>query len=230
MNFKKTPELIEAERELKEKLAQRRNKLFRLDDGIPVLKDTVSQSVKVAVDLPVETPIQEITIHPKAIPNIKMEIKELEKEIDELTKKPVDLSKKYWVTQTVVDNSAAFIDTAKEQDFQKIEFINELEDGWVLNVWLEEFKYFKILRVVKSDTWKSICVVSFKLKTGEKRTASYIIMFPVIENWILYIYSTQTQEQIWKFKVISAKLNKKTILEKIDETKEKFSNFLWLKK
>lgn len=214
MNFKKTPELIEAERELKEKLAQRRNKLFRLDDGIPVLKDTVSQSVKVAVKPSVETPKQEITSQPKAIPNIKMEIKELEKEIDELTKKPVDLSKKYWVTQTVVDNSAAFIDTAKEQDFQKIEFINELEDGWVLNVWLEWFEYFKILRVVKTQTGKNICVVSFKKEWHKKWKTDLIILFPVIENWVLHIYSPKTQEQMWKFKIISAKLNKKTILEK----------------
>lgn len=211
---KKTIELLEAERGLREKLAKKRNNLFRLDDWIPVLKETVSQVVKVAVQPSIEKPKQQPIVKPKGVPNIKKEILELEKEIDELTKNPIDLSKKHWVTQIVIDNSAAFIDTAKEEDFQKIEFINELENWWILNVWLEWFEYFKILRVVKTQTGKNICVVNFKKSWYKKAKTDLLVMFPIIENWTLQIYSPKTQELMWNYKIKSAKLNKKTILEK----------------
>lgn len=196
-------ELIDAERQLREKLQQRRSaNIFKLDMG-----DTAKNVQSIV------TPTR-VAPAPQKIEDFNQELELLEKEIDAATNKVVNLSEKHWVTPQKVSQLWDLIEAANESDFQPKEIIKALERGKILNVWLEGFEYFKILKVCTSATGKNICVVNLKKTWWKKWKTDLLIRLPIYNQWTLELYSSKTQELMGRFKIQYIKLNEKTLLEK----------------
>lgn len=196
-------ELIDAQRQLREKLQQKRSaNVFKLDG------DHMQRKVETIV-----TPSPQIK-HPPKVENFNQELELLEKEIDAATNKVVNLSQKHWVTPQKVSQLWDLIEAANESDFQPKEIIEALERGKILNVWLEGFEYFKILKVCTSESGKNICVVNLKKTWWKKWKTDLLIRLPIHHKWTLELYSSKTQELMGRFKIQYIKLNEKTLLEK----------------
>ena len=202
MNTKKQ-ELLEAERQLREKLRQKRSaNVFKLDEG-----DVVKKIEKIVPPQPQIQPV-------KPIENLETELAILEKEIDSATNKVVNLAEKHWITPQKVSQLWDLIEAANEADFQPKEIIEALEKWKILNVWLEGFEYFKILKVCTSATGKNICIVNLKKTWWKKWKTDLLIRLPIHHKWTLELYSSKTQELMGRFKIQFIKLNEKTLLEK----------------
>lgn len=76
----------------------------------------------------------------------------MEKELEIVDGKVADLMKKYAVTESVVTEAAAVLAKADPRDFVRESYVPNVDSGHALEIGLEDFPVFRILKIVPTET------------------------------------------------------------------------------
>lgn len=155
---------------------------------------------------------------------------QIEKDIEKLDGKAANLFEKYGVTSEMVEAGYEILDSAKPEDFVREKTVEALEKGHVLELGMDGLGAFRILKIADSgasfefsdsETGKvfhferSICLVDLRFEGGKRGRRELLVTFPIREGELLVCHDPQTQEFIMKRAVLWARLNKKTVADRL---------------
>ncbi len=130
---------------------------------------------------------------------------------------PLDLVWKYGITEEICVTFWELLSDTKEDEFEKKDLLEALEKGMIVNLWMKDFQYFKILKICATEWWNDIFIVNFKYKSSKPARATFVLKFdfPLKTGKGMIIINPRTQQQLWKIRIIdSVSINTKTIIQK----------------
>lgn len=143
--------------------------------------------------------------------------------------KILNLIQSYGVTERHKEAGYGVIDSAKHEDFEPEMAVEILEHGNVLDVGLEGFEHFKILKIFDTEfdrvvelgdrpgavrVRRLICAVDLKTSGGRKGRRELLITFPLRAGELLTFHDPITQQLIAKKPILSIGMNRKTVKER----------------
>lgn len=155
---------------------------------------------------------------------------QIEKEIETLDGKAANLFERCGVTSEMVDEGYRVLDSARPEDFVREKTVEALEKGHVLELGMDGVGIFRILKIADtgasfefsdSETGKvlrferSICLVDLRFEGGKRGRRELLVTFPIREGELLLCHDPRTQEFLMKKAVLWARLNKKTVADRL---------------
>lgn len=155
---------------------------------------------------------------------------QIEKEIETLDGKAANLFEKYGVTSEMVEAGYEILDSAKPEDFVREKTVEALEKGHVLELGMDGIGIFRILKIADTgasfefsdpETGKvfhferSVCLVDLRFEGGKRGRRELLVTFPIREGELLVCHDPRTQEFLMKKAVLWARLNKKTVADRL---------------
>ncbi len=154
---------------------------------------------------------------------------ELEREIEMVDGKAADLLKKYEVTSEKIEAGGEILSHLNSDDFVHEAVVHELERGNVLELDIEGFDSFRILKVsptemvsIRTDAKtkrvvrfeRSICLVEIRAPGKKPGRKELVVTFPIAEGELLVCHDPKTQELLVKCPILSVQTNRKTLKDR----------------
>lgn len=123
-----------------------------------------------------------------------------------------DLAEKHNVTGEVCITIGEIMESIKEEEYEKQELLDALEKGMVVNLWIKDFSYFRILKVCSTEAENDLFIVNFKYKSSKPAKTTLILkfQFPLKKGTWVAIISPRKQEQLNIYTIDSIQINTKT--------------------
>lgn len=212
---------------LEKAAAQLRDKLAKNRADAGVSKQMERTAAKV-LDLRIET---DTAPSPAAYRGeFERFLAQIEREIEMLDGKVANLLDKHGVTPEIIEAGYDLLESARPEDFVREKTVEALEKGNVLELGMNGIGVFRILKVADTGASfefsdpesgkvfrfeRSICLVDLRFEGGKRGRRELLVTFPIREGELLVSHDPRTQEFLMKKEVLWARLNKKTVADKL---------------
>ena len=137
---------------------------------------------------------------------------------------------KHGVTPQIIEAGYDVLESARPEDFVREKTVEALEKGHVLELGMDGIGTFRILKVADVGASfefpdpesgkvlkfeRSICLVDLRFEGGKRGRRELLVTFPIREAELLVCHDPRTQEFLMKKEVLWARLNKKTVADKL---------------